>query len=211
MNALQSQINPHFLYNTLQIIDIIAEQEGIDVICSVCRSLSRMFRYSINRGKEIIPLSSEIEHVKDYIYIQKLRFKDRIEVIFDIDEDIMKNKMIKLMLQPLVENAMIHGVESKKGTCIITISAKKADGNTILTVEDTGVGMDEQQLQSLRDSINDEIVHAEIDSTERKSIGLKNVNARIRLYFGENYGLSIDSKLNLGTKVTLTIPEDIHI
>lgn len=211
LNALQSQINPHFLYNTLQIIDIIAEQEGIDVICSVCRSLSRMFRYSINRGKEIIPLSSEIEHVKDYIYIQKLRFKDRIEVIFDIDEDIMKNKMIKLMLQPLVENAMIHGVESKKGTCIITISAKKADGNTILTVEDTGVGMDEQQLQSLRDSINDEIVHAEIDSTERKSIGLKNVNARIRLYFGENYGLSIDSKLNLGTKVTLTIPEDIHI
>ena len=119
--------------------------------------------------------------------------------------------MIKLMLQPLVENAMIHGVESKKETCIITISAKKADGNTILTVEDTGVGMDEQQLQSLRDSINDEIVHAEIDSTERKSIGLKNVNARIRLYFGENYGLSIDSKLNLGTKVTLTIPEDIHI
>ena len=211
LNALQSQINPHFLYNTLQIIDIIAEQEGIDVICSVCRSLSRMFRYSINRGKEIVPLSQEIEHVKDYIYIQKLRFKDRFDVIFDIDKKLMNNKMIKLVLQPLVENALLHGIESKKEKCYLTISAKKSEGSILLSIEDTGVGMDEHQLKRLMDSINEEIVHAELDTLERRSIGLKNVNARIRLYFGENYGVSIESQEDVGTKVTVRIPEDLHL
>ncbi|MCX7842003.1 MAG: sensor histidine kinase [Clostridia bacterium] len=211
LNALQAQINPHFLYNTLQIVDIIAEQEGIDVISTVCRSLSRMFRYSINRGKEIVPLSSEIEHVKDYINIQKIRFQDRFDVVYDIEPSLLKNKIIKLVLQPLVENALLHGVESKKEKCLITISAKKSHDQIKLYVEDTGMGMDEKQLHILMESIDDEIVHAELDDTDRRSIGLKNVNARIRLYFGEKYGITIDSKLNVGTRVTVTIPEDVHL
>lgn len=211
LNALQTQINPHFLYNTLQIIDIIAEQEGIDVICSVCRSLSRMFRYSISTGKEIVPLSNEIQHVKDYISIQKLRFKDRFDVIFDIEESLATHKVIKLILQPLVENALIHGIETKKEKCLITITAKNEDNLIQLSVEDTGVGMDEKQLESLRESINEEIVHAALDTVDRRSIGLKNVNARVRLYFGESYGIKIESKQNHGTKVTVVIPEDIHL
>jgi two-component system, sensor histidine kinase YesM len=210
LNALQSQINPHFLYNTLQIVDIIAENEGIDVICLVCRSLSRMFRYSINTGKEIVPLSSEIDHVKNYIYIQKLRFKDRFDVIFDIEENLKNNKMIKLVLQPLVENALHHGIESKKKKCIITLSAKIVYGNIEIIVEDTGVGMDEHQLQNLRESLNEEILHAEVDSLTQRSIGIKNVHARIRLYFGENYGLSIDSRKDEWTRITVTIPEVSH-
>jgi two-component system, sensor histidine kinase YesM len=169
-----------------------------------------MFRYSINTGKEIVPLSSEIDHVKNYIYIQKLRFKDRFDVIFDIEENLKNNKMIKLVLQPLVENALHHGIESKKKKCIITLSAKMVNGNIEIVVEDTGVGMDENQLQNLRESLNEEILHAEVDSLAQRSIGIKNVHARIRLYFGENYGLSIDSRKEEWTRVTVTIPEVSH-
>lgn len=210
LNALQSQINPHFLYNTLQIIDILAENEGIDIICSICRSLSRMFRYSINRGKEVVPLSSELDHVKDYINIQKLRFKDRLGIVYDIEEGIEQNKIIKLVLQPLVENALIHGVQKKKGKCIITIRARMINNVIKITVEDNGSGMDRKQLETLRRSINEEIIHAKLEGLDRKSIGIKNVNARIRLYFGEEYGVEIESEQNVGTKVTVTIPVVEH-
>lgn len=210
LNALQSQINPHFLYNTLQIMDIIAEKEGIDVISSVCRSLSRIFRYSINRGREIVPLASEIEHVKNYIYIQKLRFKDKFDVTYDIDEHLLGNKIIKLVLQPLVENALFHGIENKRGKCDIIISAKQIDNRMELTVEDTGVGMDEYQLESLRRTINEEILHAEVDGLSQRSIGIKNVNARIRLYFGEEYGVTLDSEPNVGTRIRVTLPALAH-
>lgn len=210
LNALQAQINPHFLYNTLQTIDIIAENAGIDVICSVCRSLSRMFRYSISRGKEIVPLYLEIEHVKDYIYIQKLRFKDRFQVIYEIDENMKNNKMIKLVLQPLVENALLHGIESKEEECTIIISVKHIDGNIEISVKDNGIGMNEYQLKLLKESLDEEILHAKVDSQKNRSIGLKNVHARIRLYFGENYGLKVESMQDLGTTVTVIIPEEAH-
>lgn len=206
LNALQSQINPHFLFNTLQIMDLIAEDEGVEVISLVCQSLSRIFRYSINTGKEVVPLSSEIEHVKNYIYIQKLRFKDRFNVIYNIDENILNNKIIKLVLQPLVENALLHGIENKEDSCVIIISARKAGDHIELTVEDDGIGMDEELLDQLRRSLNEEIVHAEVDGYTRRSIGIKNVHARIRLYFGESYGVEIDSRLNVGTTIKVTFP-----
>ncbi len=206
LNALQSQINPHFLYNTLQTIDILAENEGVDVISSICQSLSRIFRYSINRGKEIVPLSRELEHVRDYIYLQKLRFGDKFEVIFDIDQELLNNKMIKLVLQPLVENSLYHGIERISGKCILKITAKKCGESIKISVIDTGMGMDTSQLEKLMKTINEEIVHAEVNGLEQRSIGIKNVNARIRLYFGEKYGINIESKLNEGTKITVTVP-----
>ena len=206
LNALQAQINPHFLYNTLQIIDILAEEEGVDVICSVCHSLSRIFRYSINTGKEVVPLSDEIEHIKDYIYIHKLRFNNRFDVIYDIDEKLNNKKIIKLVLQPLVENAFFHGIENKISKSKIIISAKMVNDLIELTVEDTGIGMDEIQLEKLRRTLNEEIIHSDMDVFSNRSIGIKNVNARIRLYFGEAYGVIIDSKLNKGTKIKVVIP-----
>ena len=210
LNALQSQINPHFLYNTLQTIDIIAENEGIDIISLVCRSLSRMFRYSISRGKEFVPLSSELEHIKDYIYIQKLRFKDRFEVMYNIEEELMNYRVVKFILQPVIENALLHGIERKKEKCLIKLTAKVVDEVFLITVEDTGAGMDENQLRAIRESLNEEIIHAEVDGMNKKSIGMKNVNARIKLYFGECFGIAIDSTLNIGTKVTISIPAIIH-
>jgi two-component system, sensor histidine kinase YesM len=210
LNALQAQINPHFLYNTLQTIDIIAESAGIDVICTVCRSLSRMFRYSISRGKEIVPLYLELEHVKDYIYIQKLRFKDRFQVVYDIDESMKNNKMIKLVLQPLVENALLHGIESEEEECTIILSVKVVNGNIEISVRDNGIGMNEYQLKLLQESLDDEILHANLDTLKNRSIGLKNVHARIQLYFGESYGLKIESKQDVGTTVTVIIPEEAH-
>jgi two-component system, sensor histidine kinase YesM len=210
LNALQTQINPHFLYNTLQIIDIIAEDEGIDVICSVCRSLSRIFRYSISRGKETVPLSYELEHIKDYIYIHKLRFSDKFDVIYDIDNDIGNKQIIKLVLQPLVENAIFHGVENKKGKSTLTISAKMINENIELSVEDTGVGMDDYQLEKLRKTLNEEIIHADTGGLSKRSIGIKNVHARIRLYFGDAYGVTVESKPNIGTKIMVTIPSIDH-
>lgn len=208
LNALQSQINPHFLYNTLQIIDMLAEDEGIEAISEVSRALSRIFRYSINTGKEIVPLSREIEHVRNYVYIQKLRFKDRFEVVYDIDPALYESKIIKLVLQPLVENAIYHGVEKKRGTCIIKLTAVKNENSIELTVEDNGAGMDPAQLDKIRKSLDEEILHAQTDNLNPRSIGLKNVNARIRLYFGESYGITIDSRQHEGTVIRVRFPAD---
>jgi two-component system, sensor histidine kinase YesM len=209
LNALQTQINPHFLYNTLQIIDLIAEEEGISEISSVCQSLSRIFRYSI-KGSEVVSLSFELDHIKDYILIHKLRFADKFDVFYDIDESLYDKKMIKLLLQPLVENALFHGIENKKGKSILTISAKLIEDLIELVVEDTGIGMDEQQLEQLKESLNEEVESSQIDGYSRRSIGIKNVNSRIKLYFGEKYGITVDSKLKVGTKVTVTIPAYFH-
>lgn len=208
LNALQSQINPHFLYNTLQIIDMIAEDEGVEVISSVCRSLSRIFRYSINKGKEIVPLSSEIEHVKNYIYIQKLRFGNRFDVVYDIDESLLNKKIIKLVLQPLVENALLHGIEKKRGKCVIIISAEKSEDNINIYVKDNGVGIEPDVLEKIRASLNEEILHAQVEGFDAKSIGLKNVNARLKLYFGDKYGISIYSQLGQGTTIKMTLPSE---
>ncbi|MDF2614605.1 MAG: histidine kinase [Clostridia bacterium] len=206
LSALQAQINPHFLYNTLQIMDLIAEEEGIDTISNVCRALAKIFRYSINRGKEVVPLSKELEHVKNYMEIQKIRFNNKIEMKYDIDESLYDYKMVKLILQPIVENAVFHGVENKRSHCKIIISACKQEEYLVLTVQDNGVGMNNEQLEKLKHSLNEEIVHAEISRYTERSIGIKNVNARIKLYFGEQYGIDIESQAEIGTKISIIVP-----
>lgn len=206
LNALQAQINPHFLYNTLQIMDVIAEAEGIEVISATCQSLSDIFRYSINRGKEVVRISDEIAHVQNYVYIQKLRFEEKFKVVYDIDEEVTDYQIVKLILQPIVENVLVHGMDYKKSCCTIKIRGKKLDNVIILTVEDDGTGMDTPQLEALRASLSEEIVHAEVVGSGKNSIGIKNVNARIKLYYGEQFGLSIESGKGRGTSVKVTIP-----
>lgn len=210
LNALQAQINPHFLYNTLQIMDLIAEAEGVETISNICQSLSKIFRYSISQGKEIVPLSMEIEHVKNYVFIQKTRFKDKFDIVYDIHPDLEKYQVIKLIIQPLVENALFHGVERKRGQCTIEVAVKKEEDNLIITVKDDGIGIGEEQLKLLRDSLKGEILHNEIMGLSKRGIGIRNVNARVKLYFGEEYGLYIDSQEYKGTTMTVVLPAIIY-
>jgi two-component system sensor histidine kinase YesM len=210
LNALQAQINPHFLYNTLQTIDVMAEREGVELISTICQSLAKIFRYSINRGREIVPLANEIQHVRNYVYIQKLRFGNKFEMEYAIEQELYEYQTIKLILQPLIENALFHGIENKKGSCTIKISARKLDDIIMLEVTDSGIGMARAQLDILRGSLNEEIIHAQDHGLDRRSIGLKNVNARIKLYFGEKYGIDIESELNVGTSIKVTFPAVLY-
>lgn len=206
LNALQAQINPHFLYNTLQIMDIMAEDEGIEAISTLCQNLSKIFRYSISQGKELVEISKELEHAQNYIYIQKTRFLDKFNVIYQVDQSLLKYKILKLIIQPLIENAILHGVENRQGRCTIIIDISKEEDSILIRVMDNGKGMTQEELETLRASLNEEIIHAEIYDNSRRSIGIKNVNSRIKLYFGEQYGVFIESELNVGTNVTIRIP-----
>lgn len=208
LSALQAQINPHFLYNTLQIMDIMAEEKGADEISGACQSLAKIFRYSISKGKEMVSLEEEIVHVKNYVFIQRLRLGEKLSVEYHISESLLKYEVIKLILQPLVENAIIHGIEKDGKNCVIRLSATLTDDNLILTVEDNGIGMTAEELMKLQFSLYQE---TEEEKPKRHGgIALKNVNDRIKLYHSDKYGMSIQSKKHKGTKVTLILPAKLY-
>lgn len=209
LNALQAQINPHFLYNTLQIIDMMAEEDGVEEISDACQALSRIFRYSINKGKEFVQVKEEIIHIKNYMLIQKLRFGEKLLVSYDIEKGCEELYIVKLLIQPLVENAVVHGIENVLGKCEVLIRVFRSGGYLLAEVEDNGNGIEEGKLKELnerlRQSSEQRIVHKE-GSAGGTSIGLENTNARIKLYFGEEYGIMIESKEGTGTKVRLKLP-----
>lgn len=208
LSALQAQINPHFLYNTLQIMDIMAEEKGADEISGSCRALAKIFRYSISKGQGLVSLQEEIQHVKNYVYIQQLRLGSRLKVQYNIDESLYKFEIIKLVLQPLVENAILHGIENSGRSCIIKLSATvEKNGSLIINVEDDGVGMDEEELRNVQHSLYLETEGG--SGSEKCGIALRNVNYRIKLYYSDKYGMSIQSKRNVGTRVTLVLPAKI--
>lgn len=208
LNALQAQINPHFLYNTLQIMDIMAEDKEAYEISKACQALSKIFRYSIQRGRETVTLREELQHVKNYILIQNLRLGDKLVVIYDVAESTLDLEIIKLIIQPLVENSIVHGIESSDKKCVIKISVRLQEDNLIITVEDTGVGMDEEELFDIKESLSEE---REDTSKKQGGIALKNVNSRIKLYYSDRYGLSIQSKKSRGTKITIVLPAKEYI
>lgn len=209
LNALQAQINPHFLYNTLQIIDMMAEEDGADEISDACQALSKIFRYSINKGKEYVQVEEEIVHIKNYMLIQKLRFGEKLSVKYDIEKECGELYIIKLLIQPLVENAVVHGIENVLGKCEVLIRVFQSGGYLFAEVEDNGNGIEEEKLKKLNErlkqSAEQRIVHKE-DYAGGSSIGLENTNARIKLYFGQEYGITIVSKEGAGTKVRLKLP-----
>jgi len=210
LSALQAQINPHFLYNTLQIMDIMAEEKGADEISGSCRALARIFRYSISKGQGFVSLKEEVQHVKNYVYIQQLRLGDLLTVKYNIDDQLYKYEIIKLVLQPLVENAILHGIENSGRRCVIKVSATVERQSLIIDVEDDGVGMDEDELKKVQHSLYQE----EDDDDPRSDkcgIALRNVNNRIKLYYSDQYGMSIQSVRNVGTKVTLVLPAKIFV
>ena len=199
-DTLQSQINPHFLYNTLDIIVWMIENEQKSEAVWVVTALARFFRISLSKGKSIIPVRDELEHVRNYLMIQQMRFKNKFTYTIDAAPEVLGYASLKLMLQPLVENAIYHGMEFKDGDGIIEIKAEQKEDGLWFTVLDNGLGMTEEQVENL---LTD---HAHVSSKRGSGIGVKNVNERIRLYFGNEYGLFIESEPDEGTTIRIHLP-----
>lgn len=206
LKALQSQINPHFLYNTLNTITWEAASAGITTVSDISNALGKFFRIVLSDGKEIITFEEELEHVSSYLKIQKIRYKTKLNYQIMADSSLYSIHIIKLIIQPLVENAIYHGIKEKTEGGLITVSAQGRTnhlGNQVLiiTVEDDGVGISPEKLEE----INETLMSGEIN--EEVGYGIYNVNERIRLYFGEEYGLSLESELGHWTKSILIIPK----
>lgn len=199
-DSLQAQINPHFLYNTLDIIVWQIENEKQSEAVHTVTALARFFRLSLGKGKNIVTVKDEIDHVKNYLMIQHMRFKNKFDYEFDIAEDVLELPSLKLMLQPLVENAIYHGMEFMDGDGLITVKAWRKEDELYLSVADNGLGMTEDKVEMI-------LTGKSTSGNGRGSgIGVKNVNERIKLYFGEAYGLTIDSEPDEGTTVIIHLP-----
>ncbi len=197
LEALHAQINPHFLYNTLNTIKWMAKIQGNKRISSAITALIKLLRISINIGREMISLEEEIEHVKNYVVIQKLRFNESITVEFDIENGCLDLNVPKLVLQPIVENSIIHGMEGEDGDINIHIRAFRQNGKLIVEIVDDGPGIDRDTL--------DNIFKRRSAKSSFSAVGLNNVNQRIKLYCGDEYGLNIESEKGRGTKVSALI------
>jgi len=210
LSALQSQINPHFLYNTLESIRSQAIFEGVESIAKMTKALSSMFRYSISQKESIVSFAQEMRNTENYLTIQQFRFFSKFSIIKEFDESdprISECRMPNLTIQPIVENAIYHGLEKKRGTGTVRISAYATQIRIVITIEDDGMGMSEQQVREhnrLFSADFEQIVTSQ--RLDRQSIGLSNVNERIKLSFGSEYGLHIYSTLKIGTKVEIALP-----
>lgn len=196
LKALQAQINPHFLYNTLDSISWMCEEGKNEEAVTMVNSLAKLFRISISRGQEIIPIDKEVQHAECYLQIQKYRYTNQFDYELDIQESCKDYLCNKITLQPMIENALYHGLNMiDEGHIIIRIFEDGDD--VIMEVEDNGVGMTQEQIDNLFVS----------DITDKRGIGVKNVNDRIKIYFGERYGITIKSELDVGTVVSIRIPK----
>ncbi len=203
LRALQAQINPHFLYNTLDTIIWMAESKKTDQVIKIVTALSSFFRISLSKGMDWITIGEEVERIRSYLIIQKMRYHDILDFKIDIDEDVTENTILKLILQPLVENALYHGIKNKRQGGTISIRARRKNpGEIMLEVEDDGIGFTPQKLAQLRSELEDDSGEIRMES----GYGIGNVNNRIRLYYGKPYGLTIESEYSTGTLVTLVIP-----
>ena len=200
LKALQAQINPHFLYNTLDSVNWMAQQHGYDDISSIVTALGSFFRYSLNKGQEFTTLENELYQIRSYIEIQKIRFKDKLITEFDIDETILPCRIAKLTLQPLVENCIVHGFENFEYVGVISITGTKRDGYIYLTVSDNGRGGDVDKMNRL--------LNKEFSPDEPiEKYGIHNVNQRIKLYFGQECGLHYEENEIGGIDVTAKLKE----
>jgi two-component system sensor histidine kinase YesM len=200
---MHAQINPHFLYNTLYSIKGLCDMGLSKDASQMITALSSFFRIGISKGREIISIKEEIEHIQHYLFIQEMRYGDDFSYEVDVDSEILPNNIIKLSLQPLIENAIYHGVKQKRGKGVITIRGYQNGGNIHLEVADNGNGIQPEKLREIA---------AEMDASfqDKKQfigIGLKSVNERIKIHFGPQYGLSISSEPGNGTVVSIVIPK----
>lgn len=200
-NALQQQINPHFLYNTLDSIKWMAYKKGAIEVYDMTVALGEFFRGSITRGKELITIGEEIEHLEKYIYIQKVRFQEKFDVVWEIDDSLKEYKTVKLVLQPIVENAINHGIDSMEQGGLIAIKCFKSEEMIRLEIHDNGKGIAKEQLEELVKRIK-----SSNQPDKKSSIGLSNVYKRLMLYFNSHCSFEISSRVGLGTVVKIVIP-----
>ena len=201
LELLQAQINPHFLYNTLDSIVILAENHRNEEVVQMVTSLSVFFRNSLSKGRDIISLQAERDQVTSYLEIQQIRYSDILNYEIQIPGDLLECMVPKLVLQPLVENALYHGTKNKRGIGNIFITGKSLGNDMLLQVKDNGAGMDEKQINALQSGVYED---------RHTGLGLVNVHKRIKLYCGERYGLSFESVLGEGTTVSVLLPKDMR-
>lgn len=197
LNALQAQINPHFLYNTLDSIAWMCEEERTKEAVEMVEALAQLFRISISKGHELITLEKEVQHARNYLKIQNYRYKNQFTYHFEVEESCLSYLCNKITLQPIIENAIYHGIDRMVDEGSISIRICEEAQAIRMTVTDNGVGMTPQQCEEILCR----------DAGDRTGIGIKNVNDRIRIYFGEEYGLCITSELDEGTEVEIRIPK----
>jgi two-component system sensor histidine kinase YesM len=203
LRALQAQINPHFLYNTLDTIIWMTEAQKTEQVIEIVSALSSFFRLSLSKGKDWITIGEELERTRSYLTIQKMRYRDIMDFKIEADEEVLNNTILKLILQPLVENALYHGIKNKRRGGTIVVRARQKDENEILLeVEDDGIGLTPEKLAQLQAELEDDSGEIRMES----GFAIGNVNKRIRLYYGRQYGLSLRSEYNVGTCATLVIP-----
>jgi two-component system sensor histidine kinase YesM len=199
LKALQAQINPHFLYNTLDLINWMSVRHNAEEIRTLVTALSRFYKLSLGRGEDTVPLREELEHARTYVQIQNMRYENTIELVIDTPPDMDECRVLKLVLQPLVENSIFHGIMMKKEERgVIRITGARADGDLLLFVEDDGVGMSPERL--------DQILARGAVSSDRHGYGVRNIHERLQLNYGAEFGLSFRSIEGKGTRVQIRIP-----
>ncbi|MDF1493500.1 cache domain-containing sensor histidine kinase [Caproiciproducens sp. CPB-2] len=203
LKSLQEQIKPHFLYNTLDTISWMARDYGASDIVRLVDALTSMFRIGLSHGKDMITIREEITHVSNYLYIQKIRYKDKLNYRIEVNEKLAGCKVPKLILQPLVENAIYHGVKEKRGGGTIAVTAHRKGNLVVFRVHDDGAGIPADRLELLNHQLNN---HTELD--QKQSFGLFYIQERIQLCYGKEYGISIESREGEETTVTVILPAD---
>ncbi len=207
--ALQNQINPHFLYNTLDSIRSEAMLAGNDTVAEMTEALATFFRYTISKVENMVALEEELENAKVYFRIQKYRFEDRVNLKIEYDEEdelLLRCLVPKLTIQPVVENSIIHGIERKLGNGTIRIALKCTEKRLLIEISDDGVGMHPEVLERLNHQLNQPVFESIQLSKDKGGIAIMNVNNRIHLLFGEEYGMTVYSTPNVGTDTVIALP-----
>jgi two-component system sensor histidine kinase YesM len=199
--VLQAQINPHFLYNTLDSIKWLAAMQNANNIGELTTALINLLKYNISVKSAIVSLEDEIRSLSNYVVVQKFRYGDTFQTRFDLDPETLDCEVIHFMLQPIVENAIIHGFESIDHTGVITINAKISDDDLTISISDNGIGIDDATIEAFKNNPADTF----------NGIGMMNIHNRIQIHYGKNYGLLISSVENQGTTVTIRLPKRKHI
>ena len=197
LKALQAQINPHFLYNTLDSIQWMCEQDNSKDAVKMVGALAKLFRISISHGNEFITISDELKHAESYLIIQSYRYKNQFTYSFDVDKSVLGYMCNKITIQPFIENAIYHGLDRMVDEGEIKIIVRRQGKDIVIIVKDNGLGMTQEQCRTILQK----------DRSDSKGIGVKNVNDRLKIYFGEEYGITIESELDVGTTVTIKIPK----
>lgn len=203
LRALQAQINPHFLYNTLDTIIWMAESHKTDQVVQIVRALSSFFRLSLSKGRDWITVAEEIERTRSYLTIQKMRYRDILDYAIEVDPQARDNTILKLILQPLVENALYHGIKNKRQGGTITVRVQQVRPDEVqLEVQDNGIGIPPAKLVQLQAQLQEDGGELQCE----RGFGMANVNKRVKLYYGQRYGLSLRSEVDVGTCAMIVIP-----